>query len=764
MTSFTIKYNPYVVQCEFEKNGIPVEAGKLTSKKGSRLQYILGASKNWEGLFEEIASTCDDEKINLIFKGRTVDFDDLMYAHKLYDGDVDFNINFIELEDDANVFAKIKKLIDRLKSLELPEFEERNADGKNLYENYKYQTENETFEVSVIATMSSGKSTLINSLLHTELLPSENQACTATICTISDNDSMEAFEAECFGHDGEVVFERCIVSKESMKEYNANENVTEIHLEGNIPATSAEKIHLCLIDTPGPNNSRNENHGIITEEIIEDPRAVVLYVINATQIGINDDFYLLSNISAEMKKHGKQSRDRFIFVVNKCDMLDEEKEPVDKVLKDVREYLGTFGIEDPILIPTSAYLALLIRKSLNEEELSRKEKKDLAQVEDFVESNLLHFEKYATMTPTVEKIINNQIVECKENEELGEEALIHTGIPVLEGTISEYVNKYAFPMKINDATKPIRDSIRKSISLMELYERSAEDSSVLKNLRKQIKDNRQKKDKLANIKKEFEEKIDRIQLDVLLLFNTKREVEKELGKCTKDYQGEVTASQAKLMVKNFYQSVSKICEAFLKRLNQDIKNDTFAQCENIQEEYVASVEKILEEMKITNFAFEGLPVLQSVELDDKVQKNIMEKNTRTKKETRTRTIANPEKAGFWGKLKFWKPDEIEENYEASIGEFTNMTAVMIEMMSPIQYQVKKDIEEVFAMGEKQIQGYKDGFRQNLDKLEEEIAKVMNEIEKTTDDEKDLKDQVKKRAKSLKELKLIQSEMDELLGM
>ena len=47
--------------------------------------------------------------------------------------------------------------------------------------------------------------------------------------------------------------------------------------------------------------------------------------MNATQIAIKDDEQLLRSIANEMKTDGKQSRDRFIFVVNKCDALDEEK-------------------------------------------------------------------------------------------------------------------------------------------------------------------------------------------------------------------------------------------------------------------------------------------------------------------------------------------------------------------------------------------------------------------------------------------------------
>ena len=44
------------------------------------------------------------------------------------------------------------------------------------------------FEVVVVATMSAGKSTVINALIGKELLHSANEATTATITRIHDND------------------------------------------------------------------------------------------------------------------------------------------------------------------------------------------------------------------------------------------------------------------------------------------------------------------------------------------------------------------------------------------------------------------------------------------------------------------------------------------------------------------------------------------------------------------------------------------------
>lgn len=78
MTKFSIEYNPYLVNCVFKKNGKEFNLkSKIGAKSGKRLQIPLGKSVNRKGLPEEIAAACDDDEIEIAFKGRKIDFDDL---------------------------------------------------------------------------------------------------------------------------------------------------------------------------------------------------------------------------------------------------------------------------------------------------------------------------------------------------------------------------------------------------------------------------------------------------------------------------------------------------------------------------------------------------------------------------------------------------------------------------------------------------------------------------------------------------------------
>ena len=49
-----------------------------------------------------------------------------------------------------------------------------------------------------------------------------------------------------------------------MQSLNDNPNVYEIHIEGDVEFVSSEGMSLILVDTPGPNNSRDIQHQEMT--------------------------------------------------------------------------------------------------------------------------------------------------------------------------------------------------------------------------------------------------------------------------------------------------------------------------------------------------------------------------------------------------------------------------------------------------------------------------------------------------------------------
>lgn len=298
----------------------------------------------------------------------------------------------------------------------------------------KYRAESSTalFPVVVMATMSSGKSTLINALLNKSILPSSNSACTAKSYRIYDNDTDDVTEIEPVYRDGQ----KAQVSYDDwatvLKKANENPNIDKIIIRTQIKGVLNTKKRAVLIDTPGTNNSQDASHGKITLDILSKIKeGLIVYIINATQFGINDDKTLLLNVCQTLNKRKELSA---VFVVNKCDEYEAEKgESIEKILMDIHDYLTSeCKIENPDIIPTSALWAEIFKKVLRHEGLTRTERRKFNQYFTLYPPQRASLSAYA-----ITKGCQNP---CEYIEVSGEayrvadiiEALNNTGIPYLE--------------------------------------------------------------------------------------------------------------------------------------------------------------------------------------------------------------------------------------------------------------------------------------------------------------------------------------------
>lgn len=235
---------------------------------------------------------------------------------------------------------------------------------------------NRVYPALVVSTMSSGKSTLINALAGKELLPSRNRACTAKAIAIMDNDMKSNFEIHAVNSSGEYSLIK-EADKKKVAQFNDTNEVSEMILEGEITGIKTRKKALMLVDTPGINNSMDQNHEAITKEVLDEySEGLILYVINAQQIGTYDDNNFLTYVSKKIKDNPKFN---IIFVINKMDLIDPEKEKPDVLISNCREYIENKGIEHPVLIPVSASSALIFKKVLNGELLSELEEENFTR-------------------------------------------------------------------------------------------------------------------------------------------------------------------------------------------------------------------------------------------------------------------------------------------------------------------------------------------------------------------------------------------------
>lgn len=206
------------------------------------------------------------------------------------------------------------------------------------------------YKVLITATMSAGKSTLINALCGKKVSLSQNMACTSQLHYIIGKPFEDGYTCE---YDNNLVIDAG--SDELLNDNSKNKSgkiSVSTYFNGDL---SGKSIVLC--DTPGVNSYNNDEHKAITEQKIKSKNYdVILYLLNASQLGTNDDeqhlLFVKNNIGTKP----------IIFILNKIDLFNDEDDDVIGIISKHRDYLKRIGFNEPIICPLSAKYAFLAKK------------------------------------------------------------------------------------------------------------------------------------------------------------------------------------------------------------------------------------------------------------------------------------------------------------------------------------------------------------------------------------------------------------------
>lgn len=220
------------------------------------------------------------------------------------------------------------------------------------------------YNILITATMSAGKSTLINSLAGKNISLMQNMACTSKIHTIVSKFVEDGVSSE-YDYDFSID-----ASKEDLLKDNGDNKSHKITVGTCFNGQLGGK-RIILLDSPGVNSFENTEHGEIAHRIIKSRKYnLLIYVLNSTQLGTTDEEYHL-----EIVRQGI-GQTKVIFVMNKVDQLISDDDNFIDSIERQKRFLISKGFKNPLICPVSSRAAYLAKKRKSEE-LSRIEHSEL---------------------------------------------------------------------------------------------------------------------------------------------------------------------------------------------------------------------------------------------------------------------------------------------------------------------------------------------------------------------------------------------------
>lgn len=620
--------------------------------------------------------------------------------------------------------------------------------------------------------MSSGKSTLINALLGYELMPSKKQACTASISHIHDVDGMNGFSAQCYDAEGKLVEKNDRLTLEEMERYNSDSNISDIHIEGDIPFSSSQNMQLVLLDTPGPNNSQTEEHRKHTFRVIKsDDMPMVIYVMDSSQLKTNDDNSLLRVVAeAAKKQHGKQAQDRFLFVVNKMDDWDPDptKEgSIGETIEDLRGYLKQHGIDFANIYPISAELAQVIRINTKGFPLTQKQRRTLNNSIEIMEPDEMHLENYAPLSPVAKEALAKELQAARESGARYEETLIHTGVPAVEIAITEYMEKYALTNKIKEAVDTFQDHIREKELVAKLEQEWIEDDDKRKRVNQQWEAISQQfaQGKQAKV---FREKIKALDLQKDIN-RKKREVTTKFANAWENLfvggnsAGEVTPGEMKSILEKMKAKIPDLQRDLQTDLEKMVQDSLVQSAQRIMDTYRAQVNLLLQEQEAELSVSDFNVKAQILTVNLPNINNLVERYTETKwraEQVGEKYVSD----STWYKPWTWFDSHKEPIFEDRSYTVVSYNRAVGEYLTPLRENMVGNISRIGGETLKQAENFKVQFIGELDRLDKLIQKKAKELATVSQSRDNLAAKIKEDERKMEWLEEFQKKLDRIVNL
>lgn len=532
MKDIEIHYNPYKMKTTMYIEGIDVCQSSDYSSIREFIENSIPLQTwiepipylNWNGFVDEISDPENNDEVHIIFSGRKIDFQDLQHAidaqnaKRSEDTRVRYQYEHKKVLDDRILSQNIEEVVHELKSDRFRKLvEQRKTQGlnkkyKNLELNYKRAKENE-FYIVFAGVYSSGKSTLLNVLMRHDVLPTSSQTCTSKNCRIKHNPSLKKRIAlTCYDNDKNVVIPKQIFDndKECAEEFLRISPVEETEIQGSYINVSTmelevdlshlypkdvsdDKFTIVLIDTPGMDSAQSSKNGsnrhaeTALEAIGMDSKPMVILCADANKYQDKSIGEFMREIIEQSKKEESGFNDRFLFLMNKSDLIEykkQYKESAENTKKRFAEYLtdpskwNIGGDEEeiqriaddashfvPRIFMTAARVAYAIEKGAIEDD------EDDCEIDALYETYRAFRKKVCKSTPDSDYCLaeycdipnyRKSEIEIEYKNSLQQKDKVQAtwfqcGLVSVESAIKDYINRYAYPIKVRDLLETFED-------------------------------------------------------------------------------------------------------------------------------------------------------------------------------------------------------------------------------------------------------------------------------------------------------------------
>ncbi len=751
MKTVYLSYNPYLVKSELRLNGQPVTDSQSPFYKyltDCRLQYWMEPRGAWKGLLGELRSACNSKEIELTFHGTLLDFQDLEGLVDQEGAKYFESVKLIhENADTAGAVSPeaklegLKDIFEEIKKGPVPEF--HSDEVSKTFANAM----NSDFEIMVIAPMSSGKSTLINAILGKNVLPAINQATTAVITRIRDVDGKAKFTVTAKDRYGKSLCKDAAATLAKISELNGAIDETdpekkralvkEISIEGDVQGLPAKGLHTVFVDTPGGNNSLNEEHGAVMDEAIaNEDKSMVLYIFNGTQVSTEDNARILKKIADAMKRsvNGKQSRDRFLFVANRMDDIDPSKESYESIVETIKTSLAEVGITDPNLFLVSAQTAKLIRmRTDKEEEFTESDDDEYDSLCKKMTRDTRPLYEFSTLSEARKAKFRKEVAQLREQhpdeKRIPRIAEIQSGIPAVEAAITEYLEKYALAIKLASAQQSFMDEVQEKEIVGKAQQRWNESAESFQAAQKEAEELEQKLQSDKTLEKTFAA-IEAITFDAAPFREEMRAVDKTLQQLVSAYGGKsrVSVNEADMLQKELKRSIEPV-QKKLETLAESVARDVTCRCDAAMEEY---------RKNIAALRANGLFDIGGIRVDQTAafKKGAREANVSIDAYRRSHEVSytvRVKDSGLFGFLKRLFGGGYHDEERTRTEEYVDFGAFARDSLGQLRTDLMSDVRNMITAAEKQVEDIKSGAKKQSQQVADIIRQVADDFKAKTRD-------------------------------